>query len=235
MFLYITDIRKICHASFITALVDSTCLYWSQLGKHISLTKSQNRVCPRLNRRTYTVFTLSQRYTILCVVTVINQGKKIIFSLDKYIAAGLNVQLDGSCLEWMFYFYNKWSIVNLDTLCIWVENGDTVAVVKAACFESRRSRVRTPLCPQSFKGAQFPRWFAKIQYCGQPPWQRGSVLSLRPAGSNFESRVWRAVSPHSSHHPQDVLLSQFGLYVHKGGLKPHSFHFDTIHLSWALN
>ena len=39
-------------------------------------------------------------------------------------------------------------------------------------------------------------------------------------GSNFESCVWRTVSSHSSHHPQEVLLAQFGLYVHKGGLKP---------------
>ena len=39
--------------------------------------------------------------------------------------------------------------------------------------------------------------------------------------SNFESCVWRAVSYHSCHHPQEVLLAQFILYVHKGGLKPH--------------
>ena len=45
-------------------------------------------------------------------------------------------------------------------------------------------------------------------------------------GSNFESCVWRTdVSSHSSHHPQEVLLAQFSLYVHKGGLKPDSFHF----------
>ena len=44
-------------------------------------------------------------------------------------------------------------------------------------------------------------------------------------GSNFESCVWRTVSSQSSHHPQDVLLAQFSLYVHKGGLKPDSFHF----------
>ena len=41
-------------------------------------------------------------------------------------------------------------------------------------------------------------------------------------GFNFESCVWRAVS---SHHPQEVLLTQFSLYVHKRGLKPDSFHF----------
>ena len=38
-------------------------------------------------------------------------------------------------------------------------------------------------------------------------------------GSNFESCVWRTVSSQSSHHPQEVLLAQFSLYVHKGGLK----------------
>ena len=44
-------------------------------------------------------------------------------------------------------------------------------------------------------------------------------------GSNFESCVWRTVSSQSSHHPQEVLLAQFSLYVHKSGLKPDSFHF----------
>ena len=43
-------------------------------------------------------------------------------------------------------------------------------------------------------------------------------------GSNFESCVWRAVSSQSSQHPQELLLAQFSLYVHKGGLKPDSFH-----------
>ena len=47
-------------------------------------------------------------------------------------------------------------------------------------------------------------------------------------GLNFESCVWRTVSSHSSHHPQEVLLAQFSLYVHKGGLKPESFHFHTV-------
>ena len=47
-------------------------------------------------------------------------------------------------------------------------------------------------------------------------------------GSNFESCVWRTVSFQSSHHPQEVLLAQFSPYVHKGGLKPDSFHFIFI-------
>ena len=48
-------------------------------------------------------------------------------------------------------------------------------------------------------------------------------------GSNFESCVWRTVSSQSSHHPQEVLLAQFSLYVHKGGLKPDSFfYFEAL-------
>ena len=44
-------------------------------------------------------------------------------------------------------------------------------------------------------------------------------------GPNFESCVWRTVSSLSSHQ---VLLAQFSLYVHKGGLKPDSFHFIAL-------
>ena len=50
-------------------------------------------------------------------------------------------------------------------------------------------------------------------------------------GSNFESCVWKTVSSQSSHHPQEVLLAQFSLYVHKGGLKPDSFHFIYMWLN----
>ena len=44
-------------------------------------------------------------------------------------------------------------------------------------------------------------------------------------GLYFESCVWRTVSSQSFHHPQGVLLAQFSLYVHKGGLKPDPVHF----------
>ena len=59
-------------------------------------------------------------------------------------------------------------------------------------------------------------------------------------GSNFESCVWRTVSSQSSHHPQEVLLAQFSLCVHKGGLKPDSFHFLVLEqvekkAKWPIN
>ena len=47
-------------------------------------------------------------------------------------------------------------------------------------------------------------------------------------GSNLESCVWRTVSSHSSHQSQEVLLAQFSQFVHKGGLKPDSFHFICV-------
>ena len=53
-------------------------------------------------------------------------------------------------------------------------------------------------------------------------------------GSNFKSCVWRTVSSQSSHHPQEVLLAQFSLYLHKGGLKPNSFHFHFLRFSKIL-
>ena len=53
-------------------------------------------------------------------------------------------------------------------------------------------------------------------------------------GLNFESCVWRTVSSEASHHPQEVLLAQFSLYVHKGGLKPDSFHFHTMLICFTL-
>ena len=53
-------------------------------------------------------------------------------------------------------------------------------------------------------------------------------------GSNFESCIWRTVSSQSSHHPQEVLLAQFSLYVHKGGLKPDSFRFMRFPITSIL-
>ena len=54
-------------------------------------------------------------------------------------------------------------------------------------------------------------------------------------GSNFESCVWRTVSSHSSLRPQEVLLAQFSLYMHKGGLKPDSFHVTICDLKKKKN
>ena len=74
-------------------------------------------------------------------------------------------------------------------------SGWSCLIGKARVYVSKKQNVSFPL----------------TQYRGKAP------------TSNFESCVWRAVSSHSSHHPQEVLLTQFSLYVHTSGLKP--FHF----------
>ena len=63
--------------------------------------------------------------------------------------------------------------------------GGPGAVVKAACLESRRSRVR--IWPSSFKEIQMflPYSLVTIQHCGEPPSPRGSMLGLRPSGTGF--------------------------------------------------
>ena len=58
--------------------------------------------------------------------------------------------------------------------------------------------------------------------------------------SNFASCVWKAVSCFSSHHPQEVFLTQLSLDVHTGGIKPHSFHYPFYisnywRLAWQIN
>ena len=89
-------------------------------------------------------------------------------------------------------------------------------------------------CPVS--GSSFFKQAGSLNHCTRVPALYPSIVgSLRDLevacsasdrqGSNFESCVWRTVSSQSSHHFQEVLLAQFSLYVHKGGLKPDSFHF----------
>ena len=97
-------------------------------------------------------------------------------------------------------------------------------------------------------GARFPVsavWKKQKLFLPHPRVKVSIVGSLRDRevacsasdrqGSNFESCVWRTVSSQSSHHPQEVLLAQFSLYVHKGGLKPDSFHFIATTLSTNLS
>ena len=68
-------------------------------------------------------------------------------------------------------------------------------------------------------------WGISVFYRGEPRDREVACSASDRQGSNFESCIWRAVSSNSSHHPQEVLLAPFRLYVHKCGLKTHSFHF----------
>ena len=101
------------------------------------------------------------------------------------------------------------------------------SVVKPACLESGRSRVGIPLWPESFKETKcfFPAHSYWFNIAGNLGDREVACSASDRRDSNFESCAWRAVSCHSSHHPQEVLLAQFSLYIHKRDLKPHSCHF----------
>ena len=76
----------------------------------------------------------------------------------------------------------------------------------------------------------FPHSRVKVSIVGSLRDREVACSASDRQGSNFESCVWRTVSSQSSHHPQEVLLAQFSLYVYKGGLKPDSFHFTWAEL-----
>ena len=57
----------------------------------------------------------------------------------------------------------------------------------------------------------------------KPNCRLGMILSVTRQCLNGDSV--------SSHHPHEVLLAQFSLYVHKGGLKPDSFHLHGF-ITW---
>ena len=112
-----------------------------------------------------------------------------------------------------------------------MKDGGPGAVVKAAWLENQRLRGDRGFEP--LPGLQV----SQKQHVSSPLTRKDSILwggGLRSRevacsasdrqASNSECCVWRTVSSHSSHHPQEVFLVQLSLYVHKGGLKPHSFH-----------
>ena len=73
----------------------------------------------------------------------------------------------------------------------------------------------------------FPHPRGKVSIVGSLRDREVACSASDRQGSNFESCVWRTVSSQSSHHPQEVLLAQFSLHVHKGGTKPDSFHLQN--------
>ena len=99
-------------------------------------------------------------------------------------------------------------------------DGSPCVVVKAASLESRKLRARAPRSPSSFKKTEcfFPAHSLRFNIVGTLHDREVWCSASDRQSSNFESCDWRPVSSHSSHHPQEVLLAQFSLYVHKGGI-----------------
>ena len=114
---------------------------------------------------------------------------------------------------------------------IWILGGGPKVVVSTAAFYVRGRGSAPGLGGLKEAKIFLPHPRVKVSIMGSLRDREVACSVSDHQGSNFESCVWRTVSSQSSHHPQEVLLAQFSLYVHKGGLKPDSFHFISI---WIL-
>ena len=110
-------------------------------------------------------------------------------------------------------------------LCLTTAGGGPRVVVSTAAFHARVRGSVPGLGGLKETKLFLPHPRVKVSIVGSLRDREVACSTSDRQGSNFESCVWRTVSPQSSHHPQKVLLAQFSLYVHKGGLKPDSFHF----------
>ena len=107
----------------------------------------------------------------------------------------------------------------------WGRGGGPRVVVSTAAFHARVRGSVPGLGGLKETKLFLPHPCVKVSIVGSLRDREVACSASDRQGSNFESCVWRTVSSQSSHHPQEVLLAQFSLYVHKGGLKPDSFHF----------
>ena len=107
----------------------------------------------------------------------------------------------------------------------WLKGGGPRVVVSTAAFHARVRGSVPGLGGLKETKLFLPHPRVKVSIVGSLRDREVACSASDRQGSNFESCVWRTVSSQSSHHPQEVLLAQFSLYVHKGGLKPDSFHF----------
>ena len=109
-----------------------------------------------------------------------------------------------------------------------LEGGGPRVVVSTAAFHARVRGSVPGLGGLKETKLFLPHPRVKVSIVGSLRDREVACSASDRQGSNFESCVWRTVSSQSSHHPQEVLLAQFSLYVHKGGLKPDSFHLAPL-------
>ena len=117
---------------------------------------------------------------------------------------------------------------------IYVQGGGPRVVVSTAAFHARVRGSVPGLGGLKETKMFLPHPRVKVSIAGSLRDREVACSASDRQSSNFGSCIWRTVSSQSSHHPQEVLLAQFSLYVHKGGLKPDSFHFISFYLC-AIN
>ena len=112
--------------------------------------------------------------------------------------------------------------------CSRLSGGGPRVVVSTAAFHARVRGSVPGLGGLKETKMFLPHLRVKVSIVGSLRDREVACSASDRQGSNFESCVWRTVSSQSSHHPQEVLLAQFSLYVHKSGLKPDSFHCSRL-------
>ena len=108
-----------------------------------------------------------------------------------------------------------------------------MVVVSTAAFHARVRGSFPGLSGLKETKMFLPHPLVKISIVGSLRDREVACSASDRQGLNFESCVWRAVSSHSSYHPQEALLAQISLYVHKSGIKPDSFHLHFVSCSWC--
>ena len=130
--------------------------------------------------------------------------------------------------QFMFGLVEIWSwvrIVESIVRCLVFVGGGSRVVVSTAAFHAR-VRGSVPGLGGLKEAKMFlPHPRVKVSIVGSLRDREVACSASDRQGSNFESSVRRTVSSQSSHHPQEVLLAHFSLYMHKGGPKPDSFPF----------
>ena len=139
---------------------------------------------------------------------------------------------EGKNISFRFYQCLHGKLIVLRTNTYWVFEvyklklgGGPRVVVSTAAFHARVRGSVPGLGGLKETKMFLPHPRVKVSIAGSLRDREVACSASDRQGSNFASCVWRTVSSQSSHHPQEVLLAQFSLYVHKGGLKPDSFHF----------
>ena len=102
-----------------------------------------------------------------------------------------------------------WIIFKCPLTTLWVKDGGPRVVFSTAAFHAR-ARGSVPGLGGLKRTKMFlPHPRVITQYCGEPPWPRGSVLGLRPPGLEFrilclEDSVISFISPFSGGSPGSV-------------------------------
>ena len=114
------------------------------------------------------------------------------------------------------YACSKWNIINnVHLLFLYLLGGGPRVVVSATAFHARVRGSVPGLGGLKETKMFLPHPRVKVSIVGSFRDREVAWSASDRQGSNFASCVWRTVSSQSSHHPQEVLLAQFSLYVHK--------------------